>query len=98
MADVTDAGGGRTCVLGARGASRVRPGGPMASKTMTTWGYADGRSCLRSGTPRPGGHVRRAGRAGHTLNSLEPAVYPERIRVAGRFVRADAPVFGCIRF
>ena len=97
MADVTDAWGGRACVLGARGASRIRPGGPLASKTTTTWEYADDRSRMRSGTPRTGRHMRRAGRAGHTLNSLEPAEYPKRIRVAGRFVRADAPVFSCIR-
>jgi hypothetical protein len=36
--------------------------------------------------------------AEYILNSLEPGAYPRRITVAGRFVRADAPVFGCIRF
>jgi hypothetical protein len=34
----------------------------------------------------------------HALNSYEPSEYPERIRIAGRFVRADVPVIGCIRF
>jgi len=67
MADMADAWGGKACVLGARGASRVRPRGPLASKTTTTWEYADDRSRMRSGTPRPGGPVRRAGRTGHAL-------------------------------
>src|SRR5260370_3139175 len=34
----------------------------------------------------------------HTLNLYEPGSCRLRIRVAGRFVRADVPVIGCIRF
>jgi Conjugative transposon protein TcpC len=36
--------------------------------------------------------------AEYNMNSFEPVTYPKRVRVAGRFVRADAPVFGCNRF
>src|SRR6266478_3128946 len=34
----------------------------------------------------------------HSPNSAEPSAWLPRIRVAGRFVRADVPVIGCIRF
>src|SRR6185437_13370357 len=35
---------------------------------------------------------------GHALNATEPSACAERSRSAGRFVRADVPVIGCIRF
>jgi hypothetical protein len=97
-ANVACARGGAVCVPGPRAATLIRPGWPLVRETATTWEYADGRSRLRSAVPRIGAKVGAAGRAEYVLNSLEPAAYPERIRIAGRFVRADVPVIGCIRF
>src|SRR5262249_38189328 len=34
----------------------------------------------------------------HSPNLAEPSAWPKRIRDAGRFVRADVSVIGCIRF
>jgi len=34
----------------------------------------------------------------HVPNPIEPSAWSSRIRVAGRFVRADVPVIRCIRF
>ena len=41
----------------------------------------------------PGGYLGE-----HIPNSVEPSAWLPRIRVAGRFVQADVPVIGCIRF
>ena len=57
------------------------------------------RSTARNGGSRwAGGRVVRGGRVEHSPNLIEPIAWWERIRVAGRFVRADVPVIGCIRF
>src|SRR6266568_5572900 len=56
-----------------------------------------------SRTLRARGHLVGAGMPGasldeHTPNLYEPGACRLRIRVAGRFVHADVPVIGCIRF
>src|SRR5689334_19198383 len=90
--------GGGSLRPGRSGAGRVPAGGPRPGKTAMTCQYA---VFLGSG---PGG-IRRSGETalvpapfGHALNADEPVACAERIRVAGRFVRADVPVIGCIRF
>jgi len=45
-----------------------------------------------------GAGLRRTGLGEHTPNRDEPGACRLRFRVAGRFVRADVPVIGCIRF
>jgi hypothetical protein len=98
MADVAGGWGGGPCVPAPRGASRIRHGCPWLSKTPTTWEYADGLSRVWLGVRLTGQKERVPDPGEYVLNSLERFAYPERIKVAGRFVRADAPVFGCIRF
>jgi hypothetical protein len=80
----------RACLVGPVGR-------PSAGSTMTC---ADARTsaisrwCRRLGAPMIGG-----GRPSeHGPNLVEPVACLSRIRVAGRFVRADVPVIGCIRF
>src|SRR5690242_7588973 len=83
---------------GRPGAGRVPAGGPLSSEMAMTCKYA----VFLGGGP---GWIRRLGELalppgpiGHALNSDEPSACAERIRIAGRFVRADVLVIGCIRF
>src|SRR4029077_18990267 len=46
-----------------------------------------------AGARRPAGYLGE-----HIPNSVEPSACLSRIRVAGRFVHANVPVIGCIRF
>src|SRR5690348_7176303 len=90
--------GGGSLRPGRPGAGRVPAVGPLSSKTAMTCKYA----VFLYGGP---GWIRRLGElalppgpAGHALNADESSACAERIRIAGRFVRADVPVIGCIRF
>src|SRR5690349_8304533 len=95
---VVEMPGGESLRPGRSGVGRVPAGGPMPSKTAMNCNYA----VFLDGGP---GWIRRSGEIallpyplGHALNADEPSACAERIRIAGRFVRANVPVIRCIRF
>ena len=70
------------------------------SSAKCTMTCGDGVICPRSPSRAAVTRGRRfGGYPGECIpNSVEPAAWLPRIRVAGRFVQADVPVIGCIRF
>jgi len=74
------------------------PGLPLSRKVVLTWDYGITWPHVGPCPALVGMKALAACRLEHILNSTEPAAYPIRIRVAGRFVQADVPVIGCIRF
>src|SRR5438105_4348791 len=90
--------GGGSLRSGCLGAGRVPSGLLQSSNMAMTCTYAVSLARAPAPIRRLGEMARMAGLGEHALNSREPSAYPARIRIAGRFVRADVPVIGCIRF
>src|SRR6266566_1603962 len=91
-------GDGAACVSFAWRVGQPRRGRRSSSEWPLTCGDGAIRVLFPSraagkGRRRPAGYLSE-----HIPNSLEPSACPPRIRVAGRFVHADVPVIGCIRF
>src|SRR5207247_7213278 len=89
---------GTACVPFARCAGYARPGRRSSAEYAMTCGDGATRTHFTSPAAVAGGRLPVGYLGEHILNSVEPSAWLPRIRVAGRFVHADVPVIGCIRF
>src|SRR6267154_6564108 len=89
---------GAACVSFARRFGQPRPGRRSSAEWAVTCGDAAIRALAPARAAGAGGRSATSYLGEHIPNSHEPSACLPRIRVAGRFVHADVPVIGCIRF
>ncbi len=98
LAGMATARAGPACAGGRAGPLQLSRGWPRSPGYMLTCGDTKRRPLPRCGGPPGGPGAVGVGLPDHGMNSIEPDAWLLRITGAGRFVQADVPVIGCIRF